>query len=274
MNTRKSTEDQLFELAYVQVTDNLIRRLMELQGELPMEIRDLEDEIEGMQTRKEQLEKRKKEIQQEIRLLQGRIETAKRLITKYDAQKMQVKNNREYLALEKETELQQLEIIESEKHIAQLTKELEGSDDTPGIDEQINTLTAGIAEKQKQLESRRIELDEILADTGRELEELEELREKFWESMEQRLQKAYLRIRNNFMNKIAVVTIERDACAGCHSQVPPQRQLDIGRRQKIIVCENCGRIIVDPDLMQNATEKIRSMVKLSALQHEEETTEE
>ncbi len=268
MTKRKSIEEQLYDLAYVQVIDDLTNRLIQLQGELPMEIRDLEDEIEGLQTRKERLEGRKKEIVHEIRLLEGRIDTAKRLIAKYEAQKMQVKNNREYMALEKETELQQLEIAEAEKKIGQLKAELEGSDDTPGIDAQIEAVGTEIQEKQKQLEARRTELDEILEETGRELEDLEALREKFWEAMEPRLQKAYLRIRDNFMNKIAVVTIERDACGGCHSQVPPQRQLDIGRRQKIIVCENCGRILVDPELMKSAREKILSEVKPVSLQEE------
>ncbi len=269
MSKRKETEQQLMELTSVQVIDTMHDRLMQLQGELPMEIRDLEDEIEGLKTRLERLQEREKEIHHQIRLLQGRIENARRLITRYEAQKMQVKNNREFLALEKEVEMQQLEIAEAEKEITQLTEELEGSEETEGIRTQMEKIKAEIEEKSKLLEARRQELDEILAETGRELEELEALREKYWQAMDERLQRAYMRIRNNFMNRMAVVTIERDSCGGCHSQVPPQRQLDIARRQKIIICENCGRILVDPELMQSARDKIKKLVKIESLLEEE-----
>ncbi len=269
MNKRKNIEAQLLELTNIQVIDTLYDRLMQLQGELPMEIKDLEDEIEGLKTRLENMKEREKEIQQQIRLLQGRIENAKRLIDKYEKQKLSVRNNREYLALEKEIEMQQLEIAEAEKEIAKLTEELEGSEEVEGIQAQMEKVQEEIEDKSKLLEARKKELDEILAETGRELEELEALREKYWEAMDERLRRAYLRIRNNFMNRMAVVTIERDACGGCHSQVPPQRQLDIARRQKIIVCENCGRILIDPDLMETARNQIKKLVKVESIFEEE-----
>jgi len=237
-----SVEEKLRSLYDLQVVASEIDKIKILRGELPLEVQDLEDEIAGLQTRIENFKAEIKAAQAEGKTRKGSIETAKALIEKYKQQQDNVRNNREYDFLTKEIEFQGLEIEFAEKKI----REAEATEKTKS--EELATATAEIEERKKDLEVKKSELEEIISETRSQEEALRTKAAGIEERIEPRLLTAFKRIRKNARNGLAVVTVERDACGGCYNKIPPQRQMDIRMRKKVIVCEYCGRIMVDPEL--------------------------
>jgi uncharacterized protein len=237
--TNLSVEDKLRALYKLQKADSELDRIRILRGELPLEVQDLEDALAGLQTRIENLNEELKNLKNSIKKQQEDIENSRELIKKYEAQQMKVRNNREYESLMKEVEFQTLEVELSEKKIASFEEEIKAKEIV------IESSQAQMDEVSADLEHKKGELAEITKENEKEEAELLKASEKIAETIEPRLLTAYKRIRNNARNGLAVVTVERDACGGCFNKIPPQRQLDIRSRKKIIVCEFCGRVLVD-----------------------------
>ena len=236
-----SMETKLRLLYRLQQTDTRIDKIYLLRGELPLEVQDLEDEIEGLNTRIAHFEKDIKDGEAFIAQKKIDIESSKALIEKYEAQRNNVKNNREYDSLSKEIEFQSLEIELAEKKINDTGKQLV---------EKKNALadaTAVLEGRSVDLENKRKELETIIEETQKEEEMLLKQSEELQEQIEPRMLNAYKKVRSNLRNKMAVVTVKRDACGGCFNKIPPQRQLDIALSKKIIVCEYCGRILISPE---------------------------
>jgi predicted nucleic acid-binding Zn-ribbon protein len=236
-----SMETKLRLLYRLQQTDTRIDKIYLLRGELPLEVQDLEDEIEGLNTRIAHLEKDIKDGEAFIAQKKIDIESSKALIEKYEAQRNNVKNNREYDSLSKEIEFQSLEIELAEKKINDTGKQLV---------EKKNALveaTAVLEGRSEDLENKRKELETIIEETQKEEEMLLKQSEELQAQIEPRMLNAYKKVRSNLRNKMAVVTVKRDACGGCFNKIPPQRQLDIALSKKIIVCEYCGRILISPE---------------------------
>ena len=239
-----SVEDKLRALYQLQTVDTAIDRIKILRGELPLEVQDLEDEIAGLETRIDNYEQDVKNLEKEITDKNLEIQNSESLIKKYEEQQNNVRNNREYDSLSKEIEFQTLEIELSKKKISEFTiLKAEKS-------EQINQAKLVLEERKHDLDAKKSELDEIVSDTQKEEEQLEKKSEEIEGKIEPRLLTAYKRIRGNARNGLAVVFVERDACGGCFNNIPPQRQLDIKSRKKVIVCEYCGRILVDDEILQ------------------------
>lgn len=238
-----SVEDKLKALYQLQQVDTSIDKIKILRGELPLEVQDLEDEIAGLETRMNNYEEEINNLEQNISGKNQEILNAESLIKKYEEQQNNVRNNREYDSLSKEIEFQTLEIELCRKKINEFTAEKENKAEV--IKEAKKTLE----ERKGDLESKKNELDEIVADTQKEEENLNNRSKEIQEIIEPRLLTAYKRIRGNARNGLAVVVVERDACGGCFNKIPPQRQLDIKSRKKIIVCEYCGRILVDDEIL-------------------------
>ncbi len=234
-----SVEEKLRTLYEMQTIDSEVDKIRILRGELPLEVSDLEDEIAGLETRLTKLDNEVVELEESITNKKQEIKEAGLLIKKYEAQQMNVRNNREFDAISKEIEFQNLEIELCEKRIKEYTAELANKKVL------IENSTAVFEEKKADLEGKKNELDEIVAETQKEEEKMLQQSDSFKDKIEERLLTAYTRIRENARNGLAVVTVERDACGGCFNKIPPQRQLDIRSRKKIIVCEYCGRILVD-----------------------------
>lgn len=234
-----SVEDSLRALFDLQQIDSDIDQIQQLRGELPLEIEDLEDEVAGLETRTEKYEEELKENKQHISDKKNQIEEYKALITKYTEQQNNVRNNREFNALSKEIEFKELEIELAEKQIKEflaqetLKKEV------------IKEAKATLKLRTADLKAKKSELKAVVAETEKEEATLLKKSDKLKGSLEERLSIAYTRIRKNARNRLAVVTVTRDACGGCFNKIPPQRQLDIRARKKIIVCEHCGRILID-----------------------------
>ncbi len=231
--------EKLKALYDLQLVDTSIDKIRILRGELPLEVQDLEDEIEGLQTRVSKFDEDIETLDKSINGKKQEIANAQELIKKYSEQQNNVRNNREYDSLSKEVEFQTLEIELSEKRIREFTVL---------IDEKkivIGESTEVLDGRKLDLENKKKELDDIVADTKKEEEVMEKKSAKLEEIIEERLVSAYKKIRGNARNGLAVVPVERDACGGCFNKIPPQRQLDIASRKKIIVCEYCGRILVD-----------------------------
>jgi hypothetical protein len=238
-----SVEDKLKALYQLQQVDTSIDKIKILRGELPLEVQDLEDEIAGLETRISNYEEEVNNLEQSISARNQEILNSESLIKKYEEQQNNVRNNREYDSLSKEIEFQTLEIELSKKKINEFTAEKENKLEI--IKEARETLE----ERKGDLESKKSELNEIVADTQKEEENMNKRSEEIQEIIEPRLLTAYKRIRGNARNGLAVVVVERDACGGCFNKIPPQRQLDIKSRKKIIVCEYCGRILVDDEIL-------------------------
>jgi predicted nucleic acid-binding Zn-ribbon protein len=238
-----SVEEKLQALYRLQVVDSEIDKIKTLRGELPLEVQDLEDEVEGLETRIGKLDDEFKEIEKAIKQKQNEIVASENLIKKYEEQQNNVRNNREYDSLSKEIEFQTLEIELCNKKIKEFTVQ---KDEKALV---IEESQKNLEEMKADLENKKSELDSIIADTRKEEEALDDESEKIGESIEDRLLSAYRRIRQNARNGLAVVPVQRDACGGCFNQIPPQRQLDIKSRKKIIVCEYCGRILVDEEIL-------------------------
>jgi predicted nucleic acid-binding Zn-ribbon protein len=238
-NTEISIEERLKALYELQTVDSEIDKIKILRGELPLEVQDLEDELAGLETRIQNLEEEIKGLESAVSAKKTEIVNANSLIKKYQEQQNNVRNNREYDSLSKEIEFQTLEIELCEKRIREFTAQIKSKKET------IDSSIAHLNERATDLKNKKKELEDIIADTQKEEENLTK-RSKDYESMiEPRLLAAYKRIRSNARNGLAVVTVERDACGGCFNKIPPQRQLEIRSRKKIIVCEYCGRVLVD-----------------------------
>lgn len=242
----KTVEMKLIELRELQENYSAIDRIKTLRGELPLEVQDLEDEITGMETRQKNLEEEYKKNSQFIAGEKAKVANAQSLIEKYNEQLNNVKNNREYDNLSKEIEFQGLEIELSQKRIAETSQE------QTQRKERIAALKSSIEERTKDLEHKKSELEQIKHETKSE-EEAYRLRVQALEAViEERLLRAFHRIREGARNGLAVVGVDRDACGGCFNKIPPQRQLDVKLHKKIIVCEYCGRIMVDDKLGQES----------------------
>jgi predicted nucleic acid-binding Zn-ribbon protein len=237
-----SVEEKLSTVLLLQKIDSKIDEIQTLKGELPMEVKDLEDEIEGLQTRISNIDAEVKSINDFIETKTQAKKDAQALIKKYEKQQDNVKNNREFEAINKEVEMQELEVKLNEKHIKDANIELKERDIQKGKTEE------KIKEVQAALKIKKNELEKIIADTEKEEKALAKDSEAAKEKVDPRLLSAYERIRHSYRNGLAVVPILRDSCGGCFNVIPPQRQSEIRQRKKIIVCEHCGRILVDTDL--------------------------
>jgi predicted nucleic acid-binding Zn-ribbon protein len=236
--------EKLKALYDLQLVDTSIDKIKILRGELPLEVQDLEDEIEGLQTRVTKYDDDVASLEKSIHGKKQEISSAQELIKKYEEQQNNVRNNREYDSLSKEIEFQTLEIELCEKRIREFTTQIE--EKKVVIDESQTVLN----ERKLDLENKKKELDDITAETKKEEEVLEKKSEELQDIIESRLVTAYRKIRGNARNGLAVVPVERDSCGGCFNKIPPQRQLDIASMKKIIVCEYCGRILVDPKISE------------------------
>ncbi|HOV83822.1 MAG TPA: C4-type zinc ribbon domain-containing protein [Paludibacteraceae bacterium] len=249
-----SIEDKLKSLYELQKVYSKIDEIRSLREELPLEVQDLEDEIVGLNTRLENYQKEITEIEAAIVAKKNEIQQANAKIAKYKEQQDNVRNNREYENLSKEIEYQTLEIELCEKRIREYTAVLENI-----RAEQKKTMEI-LAEKKLDLDQKKGELNEIISETKQEEEKLREQIKLIEAKIDPRLLSAFKRIRKSSRNGLAVVSVQRDACGGCFNKIPPQRQLDIRSRKKVIVCEYCGRILVDPELagldIQKNTESI------------------
>ena len=236
-----SVEDRLRALFSLQLVDSEIDKIKTLRGELPLEVQDLEDEIAGLETRLGNLREEVVTLDKAVVKKNNEIAEAEALIKKYEEQQKNVRNNREFDSLSKEIEYQNLEIELFNKKIREFNTQIEEKKVVIGESE------ATLADRKSDLENKKTELDEIISDTQKEEEGLYKKSDKIQSLIEERLLMAYKRIRANARNGLAVVPVQRDACGGCFNQIPPQRQLDIRSRKKIIVCEYCGRILVDDE---------------------------
>jgi uncharacterized protein len=242
-NPEASIEKKLRALYTLQQIDTQIDKIRIVRGELPLEVGDLEDEIEGLETRIKNLSSETTSLESELSAKKDSIKASLAAIKKYTAQQMNVRNNREYDSLTKEIEYQNLEIQLAEKRIKEFTAALE---DKKLILEQSTSI---LDERKADLDTKKSELDDIITETEKEEKELVEKSIKNQAIVEERFLTAYKRIRKNARNGLAVVQVERDACGGCFNKIPPQKQMDIRMHKKIIVCEYCGRILVDNNVI-------------------------
>jgi len=237
-----SVEEKLIAVLTLQKIDSKIDEIQTLKGELPMEVKDLEDEIEGLQTRITNIDAEIDSINKFITAQTDAKKDAQALMKKYEKQQDNVKNNREFEAINKEMEMQELEIKLNDKHIKDASFELKERDvQKTKTEEKINEL-------REALNIKKAELEKIIAETEKEEKQLATKSNAAKEKVDERLVTAYERIRRSYKNGLAVVPIMRDSCVGCFNIIPPQRQSEIRQRKKIIVCEHCGRVVVDLDL--------------------------
>ena len=234
-----TVEEKLQNLYELQRIDTEIDKIKTLRGELPLEVQDLEDEIAGLETRIENLKVELGELDKTASTRKMDIKKAEEAIKKYSEQLDNVRNNREYDALSKEIEFQKLEIELQEKRIREAQK---AKAEKEALMEESKKR---YADKVSDLEAKKGELNDIINETHKDEESLQSKSEELAATIDERLLTAYRRIRSNARNGLAVVTVDRDACGGCFNKIPPQRQLDIRSRKKIIVCEYCGRILID-----------------------------
>ena len=233
-----SVADKLNALYQLQKIDSEIDRIRTIRGELPLEVQDLEDELQGLETRLIKLQDEIKDLEQDATDRKNAIKDSELAIAKYKEQQNNVRNNREYESLEKEIEFQDLEIKLNDKRIKESKYTLTNKK------ELLEDATTKFELRKGDLATKKAELDEIIAETQKEEEALLSKSQKAKGSVEDRLVIAYTRLRGNAKNGLAVVPVDRDSCGGCFNKIPPQRQLDIQTKRKIIVCEHCGRILV------------------------------
>ena len=237
-----SVESKLQTLYQLQTTLSAIDEKRALRGELPLEVQDLEDEIAGLKTRVEHIEGDINDFQQAVAQKQGEIKEAEESVERYKKQLDEVRNNREYDTLTKEIEFQSLEIELCNKKIKEANAKVEDKKR-----ELIRTNDL-INDRQQALDEKKSELDEIMQETREEEQALKAKAEDLETKIEPRLLSSFKRIRKNARNGLGIVYMQRDACGGCFNKIPPQRQLDIKMHKKVIVCEYCGRIMIDPEL--------------------------
>ena len=250
--TEVTVEEKLRALYDLQLIDSRIDEIRSVRGELPLEVEDLEDEVAGMNTRLEKLKADLEVIEEQIKEKKNNIEESKALMKKYTAQQDNVRNNREYNSLSKEVEFQELEIQLAEKNIKEYRAQIEQKNQV------IEETKGRFDERSEHLKHKQNELDEILKETEKEEQTLIKESENFESQIEPRLIKAYKRIRTNVKNGLAVVPVERGASGGSFFTIPPQVQMEIAGRKKIITDEHSGRILVDPDLAAEEREKMEA----------------
>ena len=242
--TTSSVEDKLKALHQLQAIDAEVDKIRIVRGELPLESEDLEDFITGLNTRLEKFNEELTVINDNILSNKNSIDLATDAIKKYEKQLKNIKNNREFTSLTKEVEFQNLEIQIAEKNKIQHNANILHKTEI------INACTEQITEKEEELKVKQGELKEIIKETEKEEVALMKASVKAEKVIDERLWNAYKRIRSKVVNGLAIVSVERDACGGCFSQIPPQRQLDIQMHKKVIVCEHCGRIMVDSNIFE------------------------
>ena len=237
-----SVEEKLQSLYQLQTMLTEIDKIKTLRGELPLEVQDLEDEIAGLTTRIEKASSDVVEMSKGVTENKNTIEVSKAQIAKYQEQQDHVSNNREFDSLNKEIEFKNLEVELAEKRIREFTAAINAKKD------EIEANKAIVDEKKQDLEVKKSELQEIIEENRQEEERLRERCKELEMNIEPRLLQSFKRIRNNTRNGLGIVYVQRESCGGCFNKIPPQRQLDIRMRKKIIVCEYCGRIMIDPEL--------------------------
>ncbi|MEE1884411.1 zinc ribbon domain-containing protein [Pedobacter flavus] len=247
----QTVEQKLRSLDELQLIYSKIDKIRQIRGELPMEVSDLEDDVLGLETRIQKIKGELEDLEDSIANRKNQINEANALIKKYDAQLKDVKNNREYDALTKEIEIQNLDIQVCEKKIKEFGFELNSKT------ELYNKTIEDLELRKKDLEHKKQELEVITSETEKEEDQLLNKSKKAEKGIEERLLVAFHKLRKNAGNGLAVATIARDSCAGCFNQIPPQRQLEIRQRKKIIVCEYCGRILVDEVLATEVEESFK-----------------
>ncbi|MCF8253221.1 MAG: hypothetical protein K9H61_01475 [Bacteroidia bacterium] len=247
-----SIEQKLKALYKLQLIDSKIGKLTAIRGELPMEVTDLEDEIAGQETRLSNLMADVKKLEEVINVNKGKITDAKALVKKYEKQLDNVKNNREFDALNKEIEIQGLEQQALDKRIKNTQFDIEQKKIS------MDALKAELEGRKLDLTNKKGELENIVAETQKEEDELMKIRAAAVKVADDRLVHSYDRIRKSVKNGIGVATIDRESCSGCFAGIPPQRQSDIKQRKKIIVCENCGRVLTDSVLAEEISQEFNS----------------
>ena len=247
--TDLSVEDKLKTLFQLQTALSAIDEKKALRGELPLEVEDLEAEIEGLTTRIDRIKSEVAEFDRAISQKRGEIVEAQASVDRYKEQLNEVRNNREYDTLSKEIEFQTLEIDLCHKKIGDAQRRITEKNT------ELEANNALLTEKQGDLELKKSELDEIMDETRVEEEKLKEKAHELEAKIEPRLLTSFKRIRRNARNGLGIVYVQRDACGGCFNKIPPQRQLDIKMHKKVIVCEYCGRILIDPELAGIKAEK-------------------
>ena len=238
----KSVEDKLRQLFALQEVDSKIDQIQVLKGELPIEVSDLEDELTGLETRMNRLKDAVKEVDDEIAKHNANIKEAEALQKRYKKQLDDVKNNREFDALSKEIELQDLEMQLSQKRIGEAQIQVEAKQET------LKEAKSRFNAKKKALDIKRVELEKIIEKTDKEERKLLRASKAAQGKIEPRLLAGYTKVRKAYRNGLAVVPVERDSCGGCFNKIPPQMQLEISMRRKVIACEHCGRVLVDPEI--------------------------
>lgn len=256
--TELSVEEKLKTLYQLQTTLSAIDEKKALRGELPLEVQDLEDEIEGLTIRIDKIKREIDEFQKAVSQKKAEINEAQASVERYKEQLNDVKNNREYDTLSKEIEFQTLEIELCNKKIREAQTRIEEKTN------ELHENEEAIKDRQSDLDIKKSELDEIMEETRAEEEKLKEKVTELEAKIEPRLLTSFKRIRKNARNGLGIVYVQRDACGGCFNKIPPQRQLDIKMHKKIIVCEYCGRIIVDPELAGIKAEKLATDDKKKA----------
>ena len=240
-----SVEEKLTSLVTLQKIESKMDEIHILKGELPMEVADLEDEITGLHSRQTRIEEEINGVTEFIQQRKDAIKDAEALVKKYEKQSENVKNNREFEAINKEMEMQQLEIKLAEKHIKDATEEIAEKAVL------LERAKKNIANKESTLANKKGELEKIIAANEKEEKHFSKLAGEAREHVDSRLLTSYEKIRKSYRNGLAVVPVERDACGGCFYSIPPQKQSEIKQHKKVMVCENCGRILVDEELSNN-----------------------
>jgi len=255
MAKKKETtvEDKLRALYDLQLIDSRVDEIRNVRGELPLEVEDLEDEVLGLKTRIDKLKSDVETINFEITAKKNLIEEAKALIKKYNEQQKNVRNSREFNSLSKEVEFQELEIQLAEKHIKEFKGQIEQKKEV------ISQTKENLSERETHLKHKKGELDAIMAETEKEETALLKKSEQFEDKIDERLVKAYKRIRGSVKNGLAVVPVERGASGGSFFTIPPQVQVEIASRKKIITDEHSGRILVDPVLAEEELVKMQKI---------------
>ncbi|MDX2306137.1 MAG: C4-type zinc ribbon domain-containing protein [Microscillaceae bacterium] len=248
----RTIEQKLSALLKLQKIDSKLDEIKKVRGDLPDEVQDLEDEIVGYQTRIDKFQSETKVLQQEIEAKKQRKKDAEKMIAKYKDQQMNVRNNREYEALTKEIESEELEMQLSDKKIREAMEKISR------INEDIEKTKEVLDERKKDLDNKKDELNNIIVESEGEEGKLMKEREKQSKNIEDRLLRSYNKIRTNAINGLAVVSVKRNACGGCFNIVPPQRQAEIREKKKLIVCEHCGRIMADvEDVIEEDPNKLK-----------------
>ncbi len=237
-----SVEEKLTSLVTLQKIDSKLDEIHILKGELPMEVADLEDEITGLHSRQTRIEEEINGVTDFIEQRKNAIKEAEALVKKYDKQSSNVKNNREFEAINKEMEMQQLEIKLAEKHIKDATEEI--AEKAVSLDK----AKKNISSKESTLTTKKGELEKIISANEKEEKHFNKLAADARTHVDERLLASYEKIRKSYRNGLSVVPVERDACGGCFYAIPPQKQSEIKQHKKIMICENCGRILVDEEL--------------------------